>query len=243
MSYELISVVLAVRNGEPYLREAIDSVLVQAYHPIEILLIDSHSTDNTLAIARSYPQVRCLSQRNRGVADARNVGIEAARGAFIAFLSHDDFWTPTKLQSQVEYMMSFPHLQYTVGRAKFFLEPGITPPAGFRKELLIGDHEAHIPETMLARRSLFDQIGNFNSELTTAEDVDWFARAKDRQIPHAVIQKVLLHKRVHHSNTSLNGSGNNDRLLNVMRESIARKRTFAGDKNAPFVNSQVYRSC
>ena len=229
MSDDLISVVIAVRNGERYLRSAIESILVQAYTPIEILLVDSHSTDHTRAIARSYPQLRCLSQVNRGVADARNLGIAAARGSLIAFLSHDDLWTSSKLRSQVGYMKSFPHLQYTVGRAKFFLEPGMAPPSGFRRELLIGDHEAHIPETLLARRSVFNEIGVFNPHLTTGEDVDWFARAKDKQIPCAVIPKVLLHKRVHDSNTSLNDPACNQILLSVMRQSIARKRKVTDD--------------
>jgi glycosyltransferase involved in cell wall biosynthesis len=232
---QLVTVIIAVRNGERYLRSAIESVLEQQYKSIEILLVDSHSTDQTTTIGRGYPHVQCLPQMNYGIADARNLGIASARGDFIAFLSHDDLWTSDKLSSQMEYMMRFPRVQYTVGRAKFFLEAGLLPPAGFRQELLVGDHEAYIPETLLARRSVFDEVGLFDVRLMTGEDVDWFARAKDKQVPHAVIAKVLLYKRVHNFNTSLNNLSNSQLLLRVMRRSIERKRAIASSETGKAV--------
>lgn len=231
-----VSVIVAVRNGERYLRSAIESVLKQDYEPVEILLIDGHSTDGTAAIAQAVPGLRYIRQVNQGIADAYNLGIAAAKGTFIAFLSHDDLWTSDKLRSQVEYMTSFPYLQYTVARAKFFLEPGTTSPPGFRQSLYAGDHEAHIPETLVAKRSIFDAVGLFDTQLRTGEDVDWFARAKDKQVPHAVIAKVLLYKRIHNFNTSLNNLSNSQLLLRVMRRSIERKRAIGSSESKPLVN-------
>jgi glycosyltransferase involved in cell wall biosynthesis len=224
MNDPLVSVIIAVRNGECYLRSAIKSVLAQDYERFEIFVVDGHSTDQTEAVARSFSELYYLPQEHKGIADAYNQGIAAAKGEFIAFLSHDDLWTADKLRSQIEHMLSFPHLRYTVARAKFFISPGLAPPAGFRANLLTGDHVAYITETLVARKSVFAEVGKFDTNLTSGEDVDWFSRAKDKRVPHAVIPKVLLHKRVHNSNSSLNDPSNNRILLNVLRQSIERKR-------------------
>ncbi|HMK30943.1 MAG TPA: glycosyltransferase [Terriglobales bacterium] len=224
MTKPLVSVIMAVRNGDRFLPAAIESVRQQDYRPLEVIVVDGHSTDNTAAIARSYRDLRYVPQVNRGVADAWNLGIETARGEFVAFLSHDDLWLPHKLHLHMELMLRCPGLQYTVSRVKFFLEPGFGIPPGFRQELLTGDRVAYIPETLVARKALFAAIGTFDPKLTTAEDVDWFARAKDQQVPHQVVSEVLVHKRVHDRNISLNTTTNDQMLLLTLRESIHRKR-------------------
>jgi glycosyltransferase involved in cell wall biosynthesis len=228
----LVSVVIAVRNGERFLPAAIQSVLAQGWRPLEILVVDGHSTDGTAAIAHSYPEIRYVLQANRGVADAYNTGIAAAQGEFVAFLSHDDLWTPDKLRSQMAYMLDHPEVRYTVARVKFFHEPGAPLPAGFRRKLLEGDHLAYIMETLLARKAAFKEVGGFDTGLTSGEDVDWFARARDTQTAHEVIPKVLLYKRVHDANLSLCDPATNQILLQVLRRSIRRKRTVSPQETA-----------
>lgn len=230
MNTPLVSVIIAVKNGEPRLAEAIESVLAQTYEPYEIIVVDGQSTDNTGKIARAYKQVRYVCQTGQGIADAYNVGIDAAQGEFVAFLSHDDLWTPNKLSVQVDYLLLHPEIQYTIARVKFFLEQGHLIPPGFRPELFEGDHVAHIMETLVVRKSLFDSLGKFNPDFTVAEDVDWFARANDRNVPMAIIPKVLLHKRIHDTNLSLNSLVNNHNLLKLLRKSIGRKRNQIFEK-------------
>ncbi len=221
----LVSVIIAVKNGERFLASAINSVLEQDYQPFEIIVVDGQSTDHTTEIAKSYNTVRYTHQVNKGVADAWNVGLEPAKGEFIAFLSHDDLWTPDKLSVQVDYLNDHPEIQYTIARVKFFLEADCNIPLGFRKELLENDHVGRIMETLVVRKSLFDAIGKFKPELSTAEDVDWYSRANDLKIPMAIIPKVLLHKRIHGTNISLNVDANNQNLLKALRQSVLRKKT------------------
>jgi glycosyltransferase involved in cell wall biosynthesis len=230
MTQPLVSVVMAVRNGERFLSAAIESVLAQQWQPLEIVLVDGHSTDRTAQIGRAYSPVRYIAQYNRGVADAYNVGITAAEGEFIAFLSHDDLWTPDKLSSQMAYMLDHPEAQYVVAQVKFFLEPGYVLPPGFRPQLLEREQAAYIMETLLVQRSVFLQVGSFDPRLSSGEDVDWFSRAKDQKVPHGIIERVLLHKRVHDANISLTDSATNQILLKVLRQSIARKRS-AGENS------------
>ncbi len=229
MNGRLVSVVVAARNGERFVAQALDSILAQGWRPIEILVVDGHSTDRTVEIARSYPLVRVVSQHNRGIGDAYNLGIAVAQGDFIAFLSHDDLWTADKLNSQMCRLLEHPEYEYVVGRVKFFLETGCVPPPGFRQELLEGDRVAYIMETLLARKTLFQKVGGFNPHFSSGEDVDWFSRAKDEKVPHAVVDRVLVHKRVHNTNLSLNDSATNEILLRVLRQSIARKRSGRED--------------
>lgn len=90
MNRPLVSVIIPVYNGEHYLSFAIRSVLQQDYYPFEIIVVDDGSTDKSGNIARSFKEVHYIYQPNHGVAVARNVGVTAAQGEFIAFLDQDD---------------------------------------------------------------------------------------------------------------------------------------------------------
>lgn len=107
----LVSVVIPVYNGDRFLTEALESVLAQDYPHVEIIVVDDGSTDNTAAVIRQYqPAIQAIFQRNAGVAIARNRGIEAAQGAWIAFLDADDVFLPGKLTAQITLAEALPHL-------------------------------------------------------------------------------------------------------------------------------------
>ena len=223
----LCSVVIIVRNGERFLNQAIDSVIAQTYSRYEIIVVDGQSTDNTEKIARSYPQVRYVRQTGLGVADAYNTGIDAARGEFIAFLSHDDLWAPSKLAAQVGFLLEHPEIQCCVSALKMFLQPGCGVPPGFKAELLEGEHVVRLMENLVARRSVFDFAGKLDPAFSPADDTEWYARATDKGVSMAVVSEVLLYKRIHDKNTSLADAERNNRLLLwILRESIRRKHSL-----------------
>jgi glycosyltransferase involved in cell wall biosynthesis len=230
MGEPLISVILPVRNGERFLAFAIESILAQTYQPLETLVIDGGSTDRTPDIARSFEAVRYMRQIAPGIGAAYNEGIALAQGEFIGFMAYDDLWTPDKLRIQIDYLNQHLEVQCVFSRVKFFLEPGSRLPPGFRSELLSLDHIGRIPETLLARRTVFDQIGGFDTSLSVAADVDWCTRVSDAGLPIAVLPKVLLLKRVHElNNTSMDIPCNNQDLLRIFKQSVDRKRA-QGDK-------------
>lgn len=220
----LVSVVLPVRNGERFLAQALASVIAQTWRPLDVVVVDGHSTDGTADIAQSFPGVRYLPQHGRGIGAGYNTGVAEARGQFISFLSYDDVWTPDKTALQMALIQTRPDIGFAVGHAQFFLEPGSEVPAGFRSTWLQGTHAACIPETLLARREVFESVGRFDVSLSTGHDVDWFARARDLGVVHAMLPDVLVHKRVHDTNASLNDGSTNANLLDVVRRSLARKR-------------------
>jgi glycosyltransferase involved in cell wall biosynthesis len=106
----LVSVVVAVYNGEKTLKMTIDSILSQTYKDIELMIVDDGSTDSSDAIIKAYndPRIRVFSQKNSGSPAApRNMGIKNAKGYLIAFCDQDDIWYPEKLAEQIGAYDSF----------------------------------------------------------------------------------------------------------------------------------------
>jgi glycosyltransferase involved in cell wall biosynthesis len=221
---EGVSVILIVRNGERFIREAMDSVQAQTLRPAEILVIDGDSDDGTVGIARGYPGVTVISQAGTGIASAYNQGISQSRCDLLAFISHDDRWMPNKLELQVAALAGQPDALLSLTHVQHVLAEGATPPPGFRTTLLDGPVPGFIMETLVARRAAFDRIGLFDPSFSVGEDTDWFARARDAHLPTVVLPETLVVKRVHGSNSSLVHAGINDLLLKALRQSIARKR-------------------
>ncbi|MTC44403.1 glycosyltransferase [Providencia sp. wls1922] len=114
---ELVSIIMPCYNAEQYIKESINSVINQTYKNFELIIVDDLSTDRSIDIIKSFNDDRIkliqLTQ-NGGAGVARNTGIEAACGRFIAFLDSDDLWRPNKLEIQLEYMLSGSYpLSYT----------------------------------------------------------------------------------------------------------------------------------
>jgi glycosyltransferase involved in cell wall biosynthesis len=221
----LVSVIIPVHNGGLYLRAALESVFAQTYRPFEVIVVDDGSTDDSGVIAQSFPEVHYIHQANQGVATARNNGLEAARGEFFAFLDQDDLWTPDKLKLQIAHLLSHPDLGYTLTQQQFFLEPGATIPAWFRKELLPEVHTGWVLGTLVVRRTAFEKIGNFATGYSAASDGDWFFRAKAAGIPMAVVPELLLLKRIHGANESARAKEILSELRKVVKSSLDRQRS------------------
>lgn len=105
----LVSVIVPVYNAEDFMRETLDSILSQTYRDIEIICIDDMSKDSSRDIINDYAKkydnvVPLLLEENGGVANARNKGIEKARGRYIAFLDSDDIWLEDKIEKQIKFM-------------------------------------------------------------------------------------------------------------------------------------------
>jgi len=226
----LVSVVIPVYNGEKYLRETIESVFQQDYAPLEVIVIDDGSKDKSASIARSYERIRYIYQKNQGNAAARNHGIKLAKGDYFALLDQDDLWVPHKLSTHIRYYKKHPEVQYTIGRFRFFLEPGIKRPAWCRPEILKGDHIDYSPGSLVIRRDTFNLVGPFNTFFKIGSDTEWHFRAKDKKILKGEIHEVLLHRRIHETNQSADSGRFNTEILKIIRESVRRKKQRETDE-------------
>jgi glycosyltransferase involved in cell wall biosynthesis len=223
--YPLVSVIIPVYNGGRYLRTALESVFAQTYRPLEVIVVDDGSVDDSGVIAQSFNGVRYIHQANQGVAAARNNGIEATRGEFLAFLDQDDLWKSEKLKLQIGYLLTHPDLGYTLTQQQFFLDPGATLPAWFRKELFSSVHTGWVLGTLVVRRTAFEKVGNFATSYSAASDGDWFFRAKAVGISMAVVPELLLLKRIHGANESAHAKEILSELRKVVKSSLDRQRS------------------
>jgi glycosyltransferase involved in cell wall biosynthesis len=174
-----ITVIIPVYNGAGYVRKAVDCVLAQQPAPRETIVIDDGSTDNTLETLAAYgDRIRLITQPNGGPARARNHAMRVATTEWVAFLDSDDEWMPEKLAKQWA-MIDGADLVYT-DRTNF--GPlgeivGETQSDGVK--LWEGDVFEHLlmdnfitTSSVLARRSLIQQVGGFDEQLGVCEDWD-----------------------------------------------------------------------
>ncbi len=219
-----VSVVMAVRNGEAYLGEALESLSAQTFRDFEIVLVDGHSTDATAAIAQAYPGLRYFLQTGPSLPSAYQEGVDHATAPILCWLSFDDIWLPNKLADQIEWLDAHPETGFVTGHVQFFLPEGAAPPPHFRPELLQGTHPAHIMETLMVRREVWNALGGLRQELSLTHDVEFFSRAKDVGVSSYCLPQTIMRKRIHGGNTSLDLDRNNRQILDAIRLTLARKR-------------------
>ena len=207
----LVSVIIPVYNGSNYLREAIDSVLSQTFDDYELIVVDDGSIDDTPAIAASYGA--CLTyirQANGGVAAALNHGILYAHGKYVAWLSHDDVFLPSKLACQVNFLQQFPKFKacytdfYIIDIEGTLIREVETSwyPREQAIRALFGWMYIN-GSSMLIERSCFDSVGLFSEQFRYAQDAEmWF-----RMLQHFEVGRVpakLLQWRYHPAQGSHN---------------------------------------
>lgn len=216
-----ISVIIPTFNREEYLGEAIESILKQDYQPIEIIVVDDGSTDNTKTLMDTYPTVRYAYQGNSGQAAARNQGITMAKGEYLAFLDSDDLWMSGKLHFQMDYMRKHPEIKMIFGYVQQFYadehklmhgKQAMEASPGF----LIG--------AMLIRKKDFLNIGLFETKWNVGEFIEWFARAKEAGYSYQVLEKITLKRRLHDTNIGLRQLSGQSDFAQILKASLSRKR-------------------
>lgn len=226
-----VSVILAVKNGARYLAAALESVVVaQTHPPLEVLVVDDQSGDNTREIAERFAPrgVRFIANPTPlGIAASRNLGVARARGELLAFTSHDDLWEPEKLRVQAGFLRDRPATLFCLAHVRCFVDAGETLPTSFPRVRLGESVPGYLIETLVARRAAFARVGPFDSTLAQADDTDWYARAQDLGVEAAVLPDCLVRKRLHATNITYGpahvGRARRE-LLEVARRAVERKR-------------------
>lgn len=123
-SIPMISVVIPMFNVSQYIEESIRSVLCQTFHNFELILVDDGCTDDTLTKVEMFndSRIRLIKQQNRGLSGARNTGIDASRGFYVALLDADDFWSPEKLAKHLNHLNMNPNIGISYSQSLFIDE-------------------------------------------------------------------------------------------------------------------------
>jgi glycosyltransferase involved in cell wall biosynthesis len=210
MPSPLVSVVIPVYNGAKFLGAAIESVLAQTYQPIELIIVDDGSTDDSPELIDSYgSRVVAVRQKNGGVGRARNAGILSARGDFVAFLDQDDWWMSDKVEKQVRVFLTNDRVglvhtgvdHYDELTAAFVkpLDPSSRPEelvGNCYDRLLLGNHIYN--SSVMVRKSTLDAVGGLDVEIcgNTVQDYDLWLRFA-QQTAFAYLPDKLLVIRLH----------------------------------------------
>lgn len=191
----LVTILIPVYNGEAYIAQAVDSALAQDHPHKEIIVINDGSTDGSMAILARYgAAIRVIDQVNGGPPRARNVGLRAAQGDYIAFLDADDIWLPGKISAQVAHMEACPEVGacYTAWHVWPADEDGVFRPPAFASRPLQGvaadpkrsgwiydrllfDCEL-LTTTVMLRTTVARAVGEFNEKYWNGDDYDYWLR-------------------------------------------------------------------
>jgi glycosyltransferase involved in cell wall biosynthesis len=223
----LVSCVVTCFNGSRYLDESLRSILDQSHRPLEIIVVDDGSTDDSADVVRRYGDaVRYHRQENRGPAGACNTGLELATGDFVAFLEQDDLWLPDKTRRQLQEFETTPDLDYCVGQVQNFWIPELQAEAARHRDHPVMQPVAgYVVQTLLARRDVFSRVGRFQEPLRFAFACDWFVRASDAGAVGALVPEVLTRRRLHEHNFSrTHRAESRDQFLHIVKATLDRRR-------------------
>ena len=178
-----ISVIIPTFNREKKLCRALDSVIAQTVQPIEVIVVDDGSTDLTVAAIRNrYQDVVYIYQDNHGVSSARNKGIKAARGDWLALLDSDDEWLPYKLAEQARALSLEQDLKVCHTNEIWIYRDRRRNPMHKHEKFGGWIYKKCLPlcvispSSVLIHRSVFESIGYFDEELPACEDYDLWLR-------------------------------------------------------------------
>lgn len=255
----LISVVIPAYNAEKFISKTLDSVFAQTYRNYELIVVDDGSVDKTAEVVEEYLAMRglrgqCIRQLNKKIAGARNTGIRAASGSWIALLDHDDLWMAAKLEMVVQEISRNPKADLIWHNVKI-TKGGVTLSPVHIKEVC-GELYQHLlfkgimlpPSAAVFTKKAALSIGGFseNADFNTVEDLDFWLRLSreatfhffDETLAEVVRLKTSASQNVlyHHRNMDIMLSSHLERYLSGAH---GRRMQFRARKRL----AVVYRSC
>jgi glycosyltransferase involved in cell wall biosynthesis len=234
----VVSVTIPTLNRPHYLDKAIDSVLKQrglgSDFDVELFVVDNGNLPETADVVLRYgDSVRLLRIATRGIGYARNAGVDASSGEYLAFLDDDDIWTEDKLQKQLQVFTKQPEVGAVFGHMQQFLCPDVNPAQLEKVRHLNGQViPAPLATSILMRRSAWDRVGYFDTTLQIGVDIDWYSRLCDAGLELLMLPDVLYLRRIHETNTNFTHSHEKNGRLLMLKRIIDRRRAAEAAKGA-----------
>ena len=228
--------IIPAYNSAAFLGRAIRSALAQDYPNKEVVVIDDGSTDNTREVAESFgAEIIYLRQENAGPAGARNRGIKETRAEYIAFLDSDDEWLPGRLSKCIQPMIEDDSIGLTYclsfvrrldGREAIYGR--IARESPLHRSIILQPRTQSTPATT-CRRSVLEQVGDFDGRLEPCEDHDLWMRIRERFRTAVVEEPLVL---IHTREESLSAAKNREKVLRsycqVVRNALERRPDLYG---------------
>lgn len=219
----LVSVVMPVYNAEPYLKEAIDSILEQTYENFELLAINDGSKDNSGKIIDHYAKidsrVKAIHQKNTGIVKVLNRGIDMANGEFIARMDSDDVSFPRRFEQQLAVFAEDPKVVLVAGGFEVIDEDGeflyreVLPARDrdLKRRMLLRNPLAH--GSVMFRKSVIETVGTYTDEFGPTEDFELWSRISTAG-KFVALETTIFRWRVNSAGIT---SNNNQLQLKIMK--------------------------
>ncbi len=230
----MVSVVIPTYNYGRFVTEAVDCALNQTYRPLEVIVVDDGSTDNTRPLLAPYlDRIRYVHQANKGLSAARNTGIRHAQGQWVAFLDADDLWHPDKTRVQLD-LAGIDASVGLVGSPYCTAMPTALPDRPATRVIGIRDFLFGVPiapSATLVRREAFELVGDFDETLSSVEDRDMWLRLSVA-VNCLQVATPCWRYRDHPGQMSRNAQRMFDNYLRVLTRFFSAHPEFAPDRRS-----------
>jgi len=218
-----VSTIIPMYNAEAFIREAIESILIQTYPVSEIIVVDDGSTDKCADIVREYKNITLLSKAHTGIYETMNYGLQNVTGDFITFLDADDRWLPGKISKQLDILLNNTGYDMVFGYAERF-------------QMIMTDNKLYeraidiLPGTSVQggifTKKIFDTVGKFTVDTNKHGFIDWYARAVEMGFKMIIDNTVVFQRRIHHSNEGIiNKEQQKKSYFNAIKAALDRRRS------------------
>lgn len=233
-----ITVLMPVYNAEEYLQEAIDSILRQTFTDYEFIIIDDGSTDNSLEIIKKYSDSRIRlvqNLKNLGLPTTLNIGMDLARGKYIARMDNDDISHPLRFEKQVAFMDDNPHISIcgtwmeTIGNKKGKIIETPENNEEIKRSLLLDSSISH--PTVFLRMSEFNRCNlRYDPDYKDCEDIELWIRAL-KYLYASSLQQVLYYYRIHPKQTCrIDNRQQKNNMTSLMKANLKDSGIIPADK-------------
>jgi len=214
------SVVMPVKNGENFLNHSISSIFSQTLLPLEVIVINDHSSDSTLKILDSLKakfNLKVLDASSNGTCSALQQGIDQVKTEYVAFLDHDDYWNTDKQKAHINRFISRPKAKVVCSGVRNFLNDNLDPTNFTLNAKIFSTSRLFTASTF--RTSLLQKEIRLNPEVGHFQWLmDWWTIAQNKKIEVEHLGEVHLYRRIHEANNWVTeNSKGREELFNFIR--------------------------
>lgn len=223
LSLPLVSIILCANGNPQQISQALESIRSQDYQPSELIIIGA-SPDKLQGLDTDHFEQLSFIYKYADLASGLNAALSKSKGEMLAFLDAEGIWAPYKLKTQVSYLLEHPADGYVVGRTRNILSPDMSYPVDLIDDFSFRKSMGDLLSTLLVRRMVVEQVGEFRSGLDGMEETDWLLRARDRGFPQKMLPKVCLFRFIQPDFHVVGIEKMKAGLLEFVRSSVHRKR-------------------
>lgn len=196
---KLISVIVPVKDGEKYLKDALQGILKQNMNT-EIIVVNDGSSDNTEQIAKDFGCIVISKEKSEGQVKAKNDALKIAKGDYIMFHDGDDIMNDNVLSKMYEELEEDNSIFAVMAKVKDFISPNI--PEEEKQKTIVKQNAYYglFTGAILIRKEVFDIIGFFNESVTAGEIIDWQGKMDNFGFKIKKLELVSTQRRLHVSN-------------------------------------------